>query len=328
MIPGLRRAGLVALRVAVVGAALLFLLRGVAWTEVAAALRSTNVLLLFGVVAVNGCMMVVKASRLRLFLEQGPSFKSCFLAKLTTSAINNVVPFRGGDVARVWMLERHARIPKSAAAAVAVVEAIFELISLAVVALVGALALHRQRWAVGTASILLGAVVVGMWSLKRMNRDRAVPLPDAPPTDGVLGRIRQFIRRFLARVEPGTRALRKPKTVAVGMALSVGDWVVEMAMVMLCARAIHLSIGPALAAVTLLGINLAIALPSMPASAGAFESGATLVLVLSGIPKGPAVAFALLYHVVQVIPVTLAGLAVVSRAGVTLDRLAAPQSAE
>ena len=322
--PALRRAGLVALRLAVVGAAFLFLLKGVAWTEVTGTLRSTNVLLLLGVVAINGCMMVVKASRLRLLLERGPSFKSCFLAKLTTSAINNVVPFRGGDVARVWMLERHARITKAAAAAVAVVEAIFELISLAIVALVGALALHQQRWAVGTASIILSAAVVGVWSVKRMNRNRTVTIGDARPTTGLLG----AIRRFSERVEPGVRALRKPQTVAVGMALSIGDWVLEMAMVMLCARAIHLSIGPALAAVTLLGINLAIALPSMPASAGAFESGATLVLVLSGIPKGPAVAFALLYHVVQVIPVTLAGLAVASRAGVTLDRLAAPQSAE
>jgi uncharacterized membrane protein YbhN (UPF0104 family) len=99
-------------------------------------------------------------------------------------------------------------------------------------------------------------------------------------------------------------------------------------MVMLCARSIHLPIDPALAAVALLGINLALALPSMPAGAGAFESGALVVLMLSGIAKGTGVAFALLYHVVQVIPVTLVGLTVVSKVGITLDRLPVRQSAE
>jgi len=324
MTPTLRRAALVALRVVVIGAALLFLLRGVDWTEVRGTLRSTNLLLLASVVALNGGMMALKASRLRLLLGQAPSFRSCFLATLTTSAINNVVPLRGGDMARVWMLERHARITKSAAAAVAVVEALFDLISLAVVAFVGGLALHEQRWAVGTTSILLGAAVVLMWLMKRMNGNRAFESADKPVANGVLGRI----RRLVERAEPGMRALRKPETIAVAMALSLIVWVFEMGMVMLSARAIHLSVGPALAIVTLLGINLAMALPSMPASAGAFESGATLVLVLSGIPKAQAIAFALLYHVIQVVPVTIAGLAVVSRAGLTLDRLPAPESAE
>src|ERR1700690_845483 len=131
MMPRLRRGIFSVLRILVLGAALVFLLRGVAWAEVMGTLHSTDLRFLAGVVIVNGCMMALKAHRLQLLLGQSPSFWSCFLVKLTTSAINNVVPLRGGDVARVWMLERHARIPKAAAAAVAVVEALFELIALA-----------------------------------------------------------------------------------------------------------------------------------------------------------------------------------------------------
>jgi len=320
----LRRAGLLIVRLAVVGAALLFLVKGVAWGQIADTLRSTNLLLLVGVVAINGCMMALKAARLRLLLGGGPSFRSCFLAKLTTSAINNVVPFRGGDLARVWMLERHAGISKSAAAAVAVVEALFELISLAIVAFLGALAIRGQRWAVGAAPILLGAAVLTMWLLGHMKVSPAERLPGPRLARGLVERI----RRLVERVEPGIRALRRPGTIAVAMVLSLGIWALETAMVIVCARAIHLSIGPALATVTLLGINLAMALPSMPASAGVFEGGATLVLVLSGLDKGPAIAFALLYHAVQVVPVTIAGLGVVSRVGVTLDRLPSSLSTE
>src|SRR5579871_1102864 len=94
------------LRVVVVGGALLYVARGVAWTQVGKILQGANLALLLAVVALNACMMTLKAVRLQLLLTSTASLKACFLAKLTASAINNVVPFRGGDVARLWMLER------------------------------------------------------------------------------------------------------------------------------------------------------------------------------------------------------------------------------
>jgi hypothetical protein len=41
---------------------------------------------------------------------------------------------------------------------------------------------------------------------------------------------------------------------------------------------------------------------------GAFEAGAVAGLRAMSVPMGPALAFALLYHVMQVAPVLLAGL--------------------
>jgi hypothetical protein len=307
------------LKGAFVGAALLFLVRGVAWTEVARTLRGASPLLLGSVIAINFGLMALKAGRLRLLLGKIPRFSSCFLAKLTASAINNVLPLRGGDMARLWMLERHARITKSAAAAVAMVEVLFEMISLGVVALVGALAIHQQRWIVGTTLTLLGVAAFLIWLVLRTGDARTRQPADPGRKRSLGGRF----HGFLERIQPGLAALRSHRVVAAVVAMSLGIWLLEVAMVILCARAIRLPIGPALATIILLGINLAIALPSMPASAGTFEGGASLVLVLSGMAKGPAVAFALLYHAVQVVPVTIAGFGVVSRVGLTLDRLPA-----
>jgi uncharacterized protein (TIRG00374 family) len=319
MRPVVRRAIALLLKVAFVGAALLFLARGVAWAEVARTLRGANILLLGGVVVINFGMMALKAVRLRLLLGKIPLFSSCFLAKLTASAINNMLPLRGGDMARLWMLERHAGITKSAAAAVAVVEVLFEMISLGVVALVGALAIHQQRWVVGTTLTLLGVAALLIWLALRTGNARPHPAHEPVWERSPGGRLHEF----LERLRPGLAALRSRRAVAAVVAMSLGIWLLEVTMVVLCARAIQLPIGPALATIILLGINLAIALPSMPASAGTFEGGASLVLVLSGIAKGPAVAFALLYHAIQVVPVTIAGLGVVSRVGLTLDRLPA-----
>jgi hypothetical protein len=79
-------------------------------------------------------------------------------------------------------------------------------------------------------------------------------------------------------------------------------------MILICAAAVGLPMSAALAAVALLGVNLAIALPSAPASAGAFESALVVVLGLAGTGKSDALGFALVYHAVQVVPVTLIGL--------------------
>jgi uncharacterized protein (TIRG00374 family) len=220
------------------------------------------------------------------------------------------------------MLERHAGITKSAAAAVAVVEILFEMISLGVVALIGALSMHQPRWIIGTTLTLLGVAASLIWLVLRTG-DARTRQPADPGSTGRTRRLGRSVHGFLERIQPGLAALRSRRVAAAVVAMSLGIWLLEVGMVILCGRAIHLPIGPALATIILLGINLAIALPSMPASAGTFESGASLVLVLSGMAKGPAVAFALLYHAVQVVPVTIAGFGVVSRVGLTLDRLPA-----
>jgi uncharacterized membrane protein YbhN (UPF0104 family) len=58
--------------------------------------------------------------------------------------------------------------------------------------------------------------------------------------------------------------------------------------------------------------------PAAPASAGPFEGATVVVLTLAGIAKGPALAFGLVYHAIQVVPVTIAGLAVVYHLGISL----------
>src|SRR4029079_10215533 len=62
------------------------------------------------------------------------------------------------------------------------------------------------------------------------------------------------------------------------------------------------------AGLILLTLNLAIAVPSTPGQVGAFEAGAVAGLRAMGVELAPALAFALVYHVMQVGPVLLAGL--------------------
>ena len=303
-----QRSGLV-LRGLMLLAALLFLSRGVRWSDLSGAARQAGLLLPAIIIALDACMIAINALRLRVLLRTSTvSFASCFLALLTASAINNVTPFRGGDVARLWMLNHAGGVTKSTAAAIAVVENLLQILVLAAISFFASLAVPGQKWATIAAPIVFIAAIAALLLARVIARPATGTEAEAPRALG-RGGLAPRVRELLARLEPGFRALSDRGVTARAVGLSLGAWICESVMVVLCARALGLSVGFALAPVILLGINLALALPATPAGAGPFESAAAAVLILAGVAKGPAVAFAVLYHAIQVIPVTLAGAA-------------------
>jgi uncharacterized protein (TIRG00374 family) len=305
------------LRLVTLIAACLYLSRDIAWRRVGEIMHGAAVVPLAGVVAINGIMMIVKAFRLKSLLRGRASLAACFLAKLTASTINNVAPFRAGDVARVWMLERLAGVTKSVGAVIAVVETLLELVALAALVAVAVLMVPGQRWASWAAPSLLVASAMILFVLGRGTSPLAAK--GGVAREGAAAPSR--LVRLVMTVQDGAELLRDPKRRRTSVALSLIAWMLEAAMVVLCARAIALPVSFSQAMIVLLGINVAIVLPSLPASAGAFEAGAVFVLLLAGVSKDQAVSFALLYHLTQAIPVTLVGAAVIVRMGPTLAGL-------
>jgi uncharacterized membrane protein YbhN (UPF0104 family) len=265
------------------------------------------------VVAINGLMLTIRAARLQVLLSPArASLADLLRAVLTSSAINNVFPLRAGDVARLYMLESCAGIGKSTAMAIAVVEKLLEVVVLAALALCATWFAPSQPWVLGTGAAALAVAVAALVILRRM-------------ADGRSGRIPGFLRPAAARIAPGMSVLRSSEATAETLGASLAAWSCEIAMIILCARAIGLHVAPVLAVIVLLGINLAMAVPALPANAGTFESAAAVVLVFAKVGKPTAVAFALLYHLVQVVPVTLAGLGVLARSGFRLRPPEAPE---
>ena len=312
-----------ALRGLTLAAAMVFLARGVRWHDMTDTITRAGFLLPAIIVAMNACMMSLRALRLRTLLERRLSSASAFQALLTSSAINNITPFRGGNVARLWMLERASGVTKSAAIAITVVENLIEISVLAAMAFVASLFVARERWAtVATPAVFVAAVALLV--LLRFTAGRAVDTTYQVHDEMVRAGSRQGLRRFLLRTAPGFRALSKPGALAYALLLSLLAWTCETGMIVLAARAMGLQVSFPLATVVLLGINLAMALPSTPASAGPFEGATVAVLMFAGIGKGPALAFALFYHVIQIVPVTVAGIAVLLLAKRSRSTLSCP----
>ncbi len=133
----------------------------------------------------------------------------------------------------------------------------------------------------------------------------------------------------------GLSLFERPKAVAVGGLFILLAWGLDLVEIRCCMAAIGADGGFPVALLALLLVNLAVALPISPGNAGTHELGGTLALSLAGAPTEQAVAFALLYHAVQTIPLVLAGfldaralLAGKARFGRKAENAPAPLSAE
>ena len=96
-----------------------------------------------------------------------------------------------------------------------------------------------------------------------------------------------------------------PRRVAAMAALSLLGWSSEIVMLVLFQGAFHLVPSFRTALLTLVGINAAIAIPTLPGNFGTFEAGVTMALVMCGAPRDVAVSYALTFHLAHVLPVAL-----------------------
>jgi uncharacterized protein (TIRG00374 family) len=319
--------------VGVFTAAIALLIRGIRWDDVRFYLRDARPLLLVGVVGLNALMMLVKSVRLRyLLFPADASTGACFRALLTSSALNNVLPLRGGDVARLWMLERSSGVTKMGGLGAFVIERLFEIGALALLAVGASFAVTSQRWASIAAPLVLVGTI-GLLGLLRAAARVTGASPEVADASRPSSRWKKKVADILHRFAHGAAALHQPPLLFRAVGLSLLSWLTEALMVVTCARGLHLAVSVPVAIITLLGINLALALPSTPSNAGPFEASAFVVLTAAGLPKPAALAFALTYHLIQVLPVTAVGLAVLSfdrrrQADVPLDVTKARRGAE
>lgn len=205
------------------------------------------------------------------------------------------------------MIERASGVTKSSALAVTLIESLVELAVLGLLGIGASWFVVGQRWAAVAAPTAFIATV-SVLVLLRAKAKCAPNSGQSQTSTGPAGPGR--LRGLLARLQPGFRALSVRGVPARALALSLLAWLCETLMIRLCGRSIGLPISFPLAIIVILGVNLALSLPSTPAGAGPFEGAVVAVLMLAGATKGPAVAFAFFYHAIQVVPVTTAGAAV------------------
>jgi hypothetical protein len=295
--------------------------RGVSLDELAHAFREVRTAWLIPVLVTIFVRFWVTAVRWQVLLRRVKpvSVHRLFGVTMIGFMANNVLPARMGEFVRAYALAKSESLPASLSLATIVLERVFDGFTLLAFLLGGLLFLRPERWLVLSAAASFGLYLVVLAALVwlRGGRGPGALVAWCP------ARFRARVTGLLDTFARGLDALGDRRGLALVSALSLVIWLVNVAGVWaaLAAFSLHL---PLHAPFLLLAIvAVALILPSAPGYVGAFQVGTVVGLALYSVPETTALSFSLLYHALNYIPITAAGLVYLSAMNLTLGELRA-----
>ncbi len=320
----------------VVGAALaiallLWALRGVHLDQVARQIRQSHPWPLALGVFLASATFVIRLVRWRLLLRDpsGAPLEPWPLWHATAIGFmaNNLLPFRAGELVRVFAATKLSGARFSATMSSVAVERIFD--GLTVIALLGAGLLFSRLPSgvvVGGVSLAGAAQLTGVVMLGALAGAVAIvafPVAAERLVRRVLpgGRFAERVVGFIEGVRHGLASLRSPALLAGVIVWSAAHWLLNAAAlwVTFAAFDIPVGFGGALILQGVLAIGISVQLT--PGFVGQFEAAVVAALALYGIPNEVASSYAIAYHGATFLPITLAGAWSLARTPVALSDL-------
>ncbi|HEY6100718.1 MAG TPA: lysylphosphatidylglycerol synthase domain-containing protein [Anaeromyxobacter sp.] len=274
-------------------------------SEVGRSLSGADAWLLCLAAAANLGSLAAHAGRWRAVLH-APGFpvrrRDAFAALVAGFAAGIVLPARGGDLLRAHLLARRAGLPTSSVLASSGLDYVVGTIPL--VALLAALVASAPLppWVSRTLWITAAFAAAGAAAAFALS-----------PRSRATGHV---VAGLVARLRAGLAAARAPRALLEALAWAVAGWAMELAIALATLAALGLPATFTAAALAVVAASAAAAAGLAPGNAGSFELATALALGAAGVPREPALAFAVAFHLAHLVPVALLGGALLLRAAV------------
>ena len=286
--------------------------------EVLGRLGSARPGLLAAGAAVFALSFAARAIRLNLLLAPADrvSFGRAWAVSGATNFLQQVVPFRGGEVACWALYRRVLGTGWARAGAVAVLVKTLDTAASLLGGLVGAAVLANRRGAPVLGGATAAACAAGVVLLVLL------PRLGAPAAGRLARRLagRPRLARGVAELAEGLRVAREsPRAYLLAFAGAAAYIALHVAALKLLFAAFGLDLSlPTLALASFLSVLSSAALPSPAGTFGPMESGFAAGLLLDGVPLAPGLVAAALVHLVTTATAGLCGLPLLL--GRTTDR--------
>ncbi len=322
-----------ALGFALSGVLLWWTLREVSPTEVWAVLRQSSVPLFVAAVLVNVSIFPLRARRWRTILEPvagvlpfGPLWRSTAIGMM----MNNVFPLRAGEFARAFALTRE--VPKVAITTSfgsLAVDRIFDaivLFALMFLAMLdpafppGIIIAGRTVPQLASGGIIAVLTLLAVCYAVVMQHERVMAIVRAI-ADRVLPKYSETIVRLVSHGLGGLAVLKDGRRFLAVLFWAAAHWVVQAVSLYIGFLAVGIKV-PLSAALFLQGIQaIGVAIPSSPGFFGVFETASIVGLGVYGVPKELAVSWALGFHILTFLPITIIGAVYFARLGLSVGTM-------
>jgi len=298
--------------IAVSSVCLYWAARGVDLASLAEALSRVHYLRLVPAFAVFVLGQVARAYRWRLLLYplEGIRLNRLFNVLNIGAMVNNVSPFRLGDVLKAYLCGELEQLSRARALSTVAVERIVDTLTIVVLLVVLipfiALPVAVVRPALGVGLVAIVAVLLLL--LVASHRERSLAL-----FHSLLQRRhfpgREKVRGVVDSVVDGLASLGSLRTAAGVLAWSVVIWLGAALQFHLVMWATDLSLPFAAALTALCLTSLGMVVPSSPGYVGVFESLTIIALSLFGVGRDQALGYALVLHAFGYLVLGILGLA-------------------
>ncbi len=284
--------------------------RTIDWAAAWNAMRGASMPLLVAAIVANFLSLAIKGTRWWLFLKPAgaPSLGLATRATLAGCGVNNIVVANGGDAARVVFVTRATGLPSSTVLATLALERLFDPVGFMILLVVGIVAYplpaSLERWGI-PAQVALAAVLAFLVWFVYTSRHSTDSATQQARAHGFLGKFKAYLKGFAA----STRYLTSGPRFVGALLISMIAWALQVATFHFAAAAAHFDLPPAAVIAAVLATNLGLIIRATPGNVGFFQVVFAVAVAPFGIERSEAVAVSLLIQTVQIIPITLAGIA-------------------
>jgi glycosyltransferase 2 family protein len=295
-----------ALALGVSAAGLWFAFHGTSWEDLKASwasVRSPGWLLVFPAVA--GAEFFLRTVRWTLLLKPlapaAARWRVLFPVTAAGFFLNNVLPFRAGELARVYWTRRRTGVPFTGGLAVLTADRVFDMLCLLTLGAVVFVSKPGLFPASGALAAFAAGAVGGLAALLFLAR---FPEPARRVLRRLPSRPAAWGEQFLAAA--GT--LRSGRSIVLIYLVSLSFWILNVSFVQKLAGLFSLPLSWTEAAFFVLALCAGAFLPSAPGYVGALEAAGVAALQALGHDRHGALAFVLTVHFAQILSTAVWGI--------------------
>ncbi len=318
---------LLALGLALSAAAVYFLVRSINLSEALHALAGASPGWVLGGTLVTLLVYYLRTLRWREILlpRAEPPFARLFSAMMVGFLAINTLPARLGELVRAYVLARTEKIPTATVLGSLAVERIFDLIMLGTIWALSLLFASVPAWYRWSGYITVGAsVVVGflLWLL-HATRERTGAWSRHPFFARLPGPLGRAVASSIPAFGAGLSVAGRPALLARAAAWSVALWLASGTVFLFVGESLGIRLPFWSIFLLTFVVCVGISVPASPGFLGVMEGACVLGLSILGVTGPQALAFAILYHVTQILPPLLLGTYFVVRQHLTLEMVGA-----
>ena len=295
------------------------------FSMVLASLKAIKFKYLIPLLFLESVIVLIRTTRLKIIFDPVKRIKLAVLYPVYTIGMmtNLLMPYLTGQVARLYLISKKARLKKTFVFTTTVLEVLFDGMALiGTVVLISVFVVLPAEFKAWHFAVLGGFVIVLSSALFILSRSPGLTHRIFERlTDHFPSRARKKIDDLRFSFYSGLEFLRSTRHLFVVSLLSLLSWLTQAVLVYLLILAFRFPIGVMEAVIITVVVTILMTVVLAPWNIGTFQGATVATMQPFGINKPEALAFSLLLHIFVYLPPIILGAIFSFREGLSLKQL-------